>query len=512
MRRQTQLPRSKQILIGASALLAVLVTEAPAEPYALPDMGSPSDAVMSTAAERRLGKAFMRNVRESLPVMDDPVLTDYVESLGRELLAADNNAGGDFTFFVIDEPVVNAFAGPGGYIGVYAGLILAAETESELAAVMAHEIAHVTQHHLMRSIDDQSKLSIPATALLVAAAILGAQVSADAGMAAVAGIQAATLQRRINFTRENEKEADRLGIVTLAKAGYDPYAMAGFFERLAKNSRVYENNAPEFLRTHPVNTNRIADALGRADDFGAQQRPDNLRFQLARAKLRERSYKRPEQAVDHFRDTLREGRYRNAMAERYGYALALERAGKLNAAQEIASELLAAKPLLLEFVILDAQLDVKQGRADQAVTNLKQAISLAPGSWPLRAAYSEALIAAGKPKQALDELTTVARLRPGNAVLYERLEEAALKAGDRPATHLFRAEKLYAEGDLEPAIRQLEIALRQRDIPYHDAAMIQARLDAWKEEARDSKRKDKSRNDRQQRSLHPQADRSRTNN
>ena len=486
--------------MALSLALALSVGQARGDAFALPDIGSPSDTVMTGGAEQRLGKAFMRSVREALPVLDDPVLTDYVETLGRSLLAADGSAGGGFTFFVIDEPVINAFAGPGGYIGIYSGLVLAAETESELAAVMAHEIAHVTQRHLMRSIADQSKTALPATALLIAAAILGAQVSGDAAAAAIAGVQAATLQRQINFTRENEKEADRLGIVTLAGAGFDPYAMAGFFERLSKSSRVSESTAPELLRTHPVNTSRIADALGRADDFGARQKPDSLRFQLARAKLRERSYKRPEQAVAHFQKTLREGRLRDETAERYGLALALERAGKLAEAKALLGQLRAGRPALVELIVLDASIDVKRGAVDQAVKGLGQAIEFSSGSWPLRVAYAEALLAARKPKQAIEELSAVARLRPGNAMLYDKLEQAAMRAGNLAATHRFRAEKLYAEGDVETAIRQLEIALRQRDIPYHDAALIQARLDVWKEEERDAKR-DKKGNDKRERGL-----------
>lgn len=478
-------------LTAALSLGLILMTQGHAGPLELPDIGNTADALMSTGAELRLGKAFMRSVRESLPVLDDPTLTDYVETLGQSLLAADPDASGHFSFFVIDQPVVNAFAGPSGYIGVYSGLILAAETESELAAVMAHEIAHVTQRHLMRGIEDQSKLTIPATALLVAAAILGAQVSGDAGAAAIAGIQAATLQRQINFTRDNEKEADRLGIQTLQQAGFDPYAMAGFFERLAKSSRVYENNAPEFLRTHPVNTSRIADALGRADDFGAKQRPDGLRFQLARANLRQRSYQRPDLSVAHFRDTLREGRLRNETAERYGYALALERAGKLTEAKTMSAKLLSAQPSLAEFIILDARLDRKQGKTDLAVSHLREAVGLSSDNWPLRIAYAEALLDNGKPTRAMEELMTVSRLRPGNAMLYEMLEEAAMRAGDQAATHRFRAEKLYAEGDVEPAIRQLEIALRQRDVPYHAAAQAQALLETWKEEERDQRRRGK---------------------
>ncbi len=456
----------------------------------LPDLGSPSDALMGTGAEARLGKAFMRSVRESLPVLDDPLLTDYLETLGNELVAADRSAGGSFTFFLIDQPVVNAFAGPGGYIGVYTGLVLAAQSENELAAVMAHEIAHVTQRHILRSFEDQSKISLPATALLVAAAILGAQVSPDAASAAIAGIQALAIQRQINFTRDHEKEADRIGIATLAAAGRDPYAMAGFFERLSKSSRVYENGAPELLRTHPVNTSRIADALGRADDHGPRQRPDSLRFQLARAQLRERSYDRPEKSLAAFRASLREGRYRDETAERYGYALALVRAGQLDEAKTESDRLLAGNPSLTELQALAARIDLKQGRGAQGIERLRQAVGLSPGNWALRSVYAQALLDTGQPRKAMDQLKSVARLRPGNVGIYDLLTQAAIKSGDKAAVFRYRAETLYAQGDLEPAIRQLDFALRQRDIGYHEAAEMQARRDDLMEECEDLERDD----------------------
>jgi predicted Zn-dependent protease len=443
-------------------------------------MGSSADTVMTRSVETRVGKAFMRSVRKALPVSDDPLLTAYVETLGSSLVDADRTTGGGYTFFVIDEPVINAFAGPGGYIGVYAGLILAANTESELAAVMAHEIAHVSQRHLMRAFEDQGRLNIPTLALMVAAAVLGAQVSPDAGAAAIAGVQAAAVQRRINFTRENEKEADRIGIQTLAVAGHDPYAMAGFFERLSKATRVYETSAPEFLRTHPVNSDRIADALGRAEGFGVRQRPDSLAFALTRAKLRERSYQRAEQSVAHFEDTLRAGRYQTVVAERYGYALALQRARRFKDSKAEVDALLATHPSQAEFVVLDAELDQALGNSADALSHLRQAVSLFPDQWPLRVAYADALMSAGEAGRAVDELRAVARSRPANALLYDKLVQAATKAGDQATVDRYRAEKLYVEGDLEPAIRHLEMALRRRDLAYHDAAQIQVRLDAWR--------------------------------
>ncbi|NKN33126.1 M48 family metalloprotease [Marichromatium bheemlicum] len=462
-----------------------------AQYFELPDLASSADTVMTQGAEARLGKAFMQQVRERLPVLDDPLLTGYIESLGRSLVAAAPDATGRrFRFFLIDEPVVNAFAGPGGYIGVYAGLVLAAQTESELAAVIAHEIAHVTQRHLMRGFEDQSRLSVPATALLVAAAILGAQVSGDAGMAAIAGIQAAAIQHRINFTRENEKEADRIGISTLVRAEHDPFAMAGFFERLSRAGQIHDSAAPEFLRTHPVTANRIAEALERAESYGARQRPDSLRFHLTRARLRERGYDRAEQAVAHFRATLREGRHRNAIAERYGYALALTRARDYRRAEAELGALLAARPSQPEFIVLEAELAQRLGRSDEALGVLSQTLSLSPNDWVIGTVRARLLLEQGRAAQALEALEDLVRLRPDSVMLYDLLERAAIKSGDRAATHRYRAERLYLLGDLEPAIRQLEIALRQRDIPYHDAAQIQARLDMLREEEREQRERD----------------------
>jgi predicted Zn-dependent protease len=457
-------------------------------PLDLPDFGSSADAVMTSGEERRLGEAFMQSVRKALPIDADPLLNDYITSLGNELVAAGGTGAGSYTFFLIDEPVINAFAGPGGYVGVYAGLVLAAQSEGELAAVMAHEIAHVTQRHLMRSFENQGQYTLPTLALLIGAAILGAQVSGDVAAAAVTGIQAASIQQQINFTRDNEKEADRVGIVTLAKSGYDPFAMAGFFERLSKESRTQQNDAPEFLRTHPVNTNRIADAVGRAETYGHRQRPDSLRFHLTRADLRQRAFRRADQSVDFFRKTLAEGRFANETAEHYGLALALERAGNLGEANAEVKALRAKQPYQAEFVILDARLQRRRGDMEGAIANLRQALSLSPTSVPLNMAQAENLMAAGRPDQALRALRTVASQRPKDPDLYKLLSDAAGRAGDKGEVHLYRAEYLYLSGDLDLAVKQLENGLRTPGVSYQNAARIQARLETLKEEQRDRKK------------------------
>jgi len=482
-------PRS--ILLAGCLALVSIGTNALGEPidlntgnrqFALPDFGSSADTLLSTGEELRLGQAFMQSVRESLPIIDDPFLDDYINGLGHGLVVASGASGRHFSFFLVDDATVNAFAGPNGYIGVYAGLVLTAATESELAAVVAHEIAHVTQRHLMRAYEDTQKLSLPATALMIGAAILGAQVSGDVGAAAITGIQAAALQRRINFTRDNEEEADRVGIAMLADAGYNPYAMPGFFERLGKATRIQDSDAPEMLRTHPVTTNRISDALGRAQEYGVRQRPDSLRFHLVRADLRQRSYRRPEQAIAHFRATLREGRYANETAQRYGYALALMRGGQISAARKEIKPLLAAHPGQAELVALNAELARRSGNSDEALRDLREAFALSPTSLPLRIVYAETLLDAGRPAEALQLLEQAARGGVGSPSFYALMVRAALQAKDEAATYRYRAEEQYALGDIEAAIDQLEMAVRQRGLSYHEASSIQARLDELKED------------------------------
>lgn len=467
------------VLVGAAA---AGVAAAPADPMDLPDIGSSADTVMTLREQRELGEEFMKWVRKTLDVSGDPLLTDYVQTLGNRLVSASRDQSGPYDFFVVDDPRINAFAGPSGNIGINSGLILAAETESELAAVMAHEIAHVSQHHLLRSFAAQKQMAVPAIALLIAAAVLGAAVDGQAGTAALMGAQGMLAQRQINFTRTNEEEADRIGIDTLARAGHDPFAMPGFFQKLTRASRVYDSGAPELLRTHPVTTDRIADALSRAERFGHSQKPDSLRFHLARARLRALGYSRGEQAVDHFSNTLAKGRFRDETAERYGYAVALARAGRVEAAAKQLEPLLDKHPSQVELVVLKAELDRRGGDAAAAVRDLKSAVGLYPGSWPLQQAYAEALLAAGKPEQALVTLERLVALRPGIAPVYQLMADAAGKAGQRASSMRWRAEYLYRTGDTEPAVRQLELALRQPQLDFHTASKIQVRLDQLRRE------------------------------
>jgi predicted Zn-dependent protease len=236
----------------------------------LPDIGDPTGTSFTPLQEQQLGEAFYRNLHSQLEISQDSEVNDYIQNLGQRLTANSDKPEQPFHFFIVNSAQINAFAGPGGYIGVNAGLILASETESELASVMAHEIAHVTQRHLFQTFQDSSRLSLPMAAAMLAAMLVGSQ-SSQAGQAALLATQAAMAQHQINFTRDNEAEADRVGMQILSKSTFDPRGMPAFFERLQQSTRFSGHSAPEFLLTHPVTTSRISDTRGRADNFPYRQ-------------------------------------------------------------------------------------------------------------------------------------------------------------------------------------------------------------------------------------------------
>ena len=474
-----------RLVLGA----LLLVAQAPrafALDTELPDLGNSAGSLMTPKSERDLGKAFMRSVRRSQNVMEDPLLTDYIQRLGKRLVESSGARGTPFHFFLIDDPRINAFAGPGGYIGIFTGLLTTTETESELAAVVAHEIAHVTQQHLLRAWESASRMSIPNAALLLAAIALGAAVGGDAAAAAAIGGQAALIQQQINFTRANEKEADRVGIDILNEAGFEPRAMPSFFARMGKATRVYDSKLPEFLRTHPVTTSRTADALGRAEQFPYRQNPQHLSYELARINLLQRQIPRPEDAIDELGGMLDDGRFRNESAARYGIALAQIRAKRLGDATGNLRQLQQMHPEVIEFIATLAQAEALQGNGDVALRLLERALVDHPGSYALNVTYAEIALALGAPDKAEEKLGRFLNYQDEEPVVYQLLARAAGDRGKQAIGHQRLSDYYYLIGDLDAAILQLEIALKTQELNFFDASRLEARLAQLKREQDES--------------------------
>jgi beta-barrel assembly-enhancing protease len=447
----------------------------------LPDLGDASATVISPAQERRLGEDFMRRARQSLAFVDDPELNDYLQTLGQRLLANAETPDRRFRFFMVNDSTVNAFAVPGGFIGMNKGLLLATQSEAELASVMAHEITHVTQKHIPRLIAESQRSTLPAFAAILASILLA---NAGHGQGAEAGIAATTAtlaQQGINFTRQFEEEADRLGMTMLARSGFDPQGMPMFFERLQTLNRHNETNLPEFLRTHPVTTNRIADARNRADRLPARGARDSDDYLHAHAKLRATATADNIEIIRSFRDNLRQGKYRDVHAERYGYAIALLRERDYATARVEAGKLVAHKPNRVYYRVLQAEIELADGQPSRALAIYAQAHKAAPAHTGLMRHYAETLLKAGDARRAVELLKTAVRQTPDDPVLYRLLAQAAGPTSPLEA-HKAMAEHYYLNGNPKAATEQLQIALRHAGDNFYQVSSIEARLNIIREE------------------------------
>lgn len=463
-------------LIVALLLYGWTIQPALALDTTLPDIGNSSGAHLGKHLEARLGRAFMRYVRASSDVIDDPLIGSYLQSIGNKLARHSNTRGRKLTFFAVNDPSINAFAGPDGYIGVHTGLILEAETESELAAVLAHEIAHVGQMHLARMIEATDQMSLPAAGIILAAIALGATGGGSAAAAALVGGQAALVQKQINFTRANEREADNIGIRILARSKYDPRSMASFFQKLGRVSRTGAITTPEFLRSHPVNSDRIAEALGRAEKYPLKMSAEDLRFHLIRATLRAKQFGSSRSAIRHFESTLKEGRYRNEEAERYGYVQSLYRGRQYTKAMQELNKLLKKRPRYPYYRVTKARIALAQGKKSQAVASVKGMESSTTGRYAASLLKAEVMLQARQPKSAYTILKKLSRSYSSDPHVMRLLGRAAAGSGKKAESHRALAEYHYLNGELDAAVQQITIALRTPKLGFHEKSKLEARM------------------------------------
>jgi predicted Zn-dependent protease len=442
----------------------------------LPDIGSPASATISTSDEYRLGAQIVRQLRDEKAVMEDPEVTEYLQSLGQRLAAQAPDTNQRFTFFAVNEGTINAFALPGGFIGVNYGTVLASRNESELAGVVGHEVAHVTQRHMARTFHAQSSQGIAQSAAILAAILIGAMTGGSGMEGAIAIAQGAVAQQQVNFTRANEYEADRVGIGFVAGAGFDPNGMASFFEAMSRHEGLAGQYVPEMIQSHPVNTNRIAEARGRAAQYEhPKSNPDSQTYECIRERLRVLTMpKEPGVAERYAQDTKN---IKGTLGQRYGYALALMQSGKNQEAAKILTDLVAEHENLTLLHSALAQAEVDGGLENDGIATFAKAVALFPRNVPLTVRYAQALMKAKRPKEAHALLLDLFNNEVPTPDQIQLTALAASAAGDMGDAYYYMSEYHIATGDLQLALQQLQLALAAPNLTTVQRQRFQARMD-----------------------------------
>jgi len=457
----------------------------------LPDLGDVAQASLSPAQEHQIGQAVVHQLRSEGAYLNDPEVNDYLNEIGHRLIAASTDVKTDFHFFAVNDPAINAFALPGGYVGVNTGLILLTQSESELAAVLAHEITHVTQHHIARAIaaqKDSMLMSLAGLAVAILAAHGGGTSSGNAASAAIAATQALNLQHQINFTRDQEREADRIGFQRLEAAGFDVNAMATFMERLQRATRFSGGaNVPAYLQDHPVTYERIAEAQARAASVPYHQVVDSLDYDLVRALLR--SYQgEPQQAVRYFDDALREHKFNNAVAAQYGLVAALLRTkDQARMKTELAKlEKIAPPDPMIEAI--GGHVMLETGQLDAAIRRFKAGVERYPNKMQMIYDYPDALLKAGRSSEAARFVEQELDRFPRDGPLQLIAARAYAAENKQMLSHRHQAEYYAWQGNLPAAIEQLEIASKAGDGNFYEASVVDSRLRTLRREAAEEKK------------------------
>lgn len=501
--------------LTAALTFALASLAAPAQETRLPDIGSSAGELLTPGQQEEYGGMMLAQLRHYDYILDDPLVEGWLDSLGTRLGASSDTPRQSYTFFMMRQREINAFATLGGYIGVNAGLVLAADREDEVAGVLAHEIAHVTQDHVLRAVERAQKDQLPILLAMLGAIVVaqsaGGNSSDDAAQAAMVSAMGLMQQRQIDYTRSNEHEADRLGIQSLARTGYDPMAIADFFGKLQQRSRAnganyYGTEAPEFLMTHPVTITRISEAKDRARLIAGNARsalpataatanpllPQGLqvdgaalnaggtgRFGFARERLRVLSADTPREAVREYERLAKAGKL--DAAQRYGKAFAHLQANEAGKAAELLGELLAQQPGDAWLELGMAEAEAKAGRHDAADTRFEALLRRAPTDRAIALTYARVLaerntMAAGKRAQAL--LRPLLPRSADDPVFHKTFARASEIAGDPVRAGEAYAEAAYLGGRPEQALVQLNTLKKRPELDYYARARIESRIAA----------------------------------
>jgi len=462
------------LLLTAATVPAAVAVDADS----LPDIGSPADSVLSREKEAQIGRAIFNSLRMTDSIITDPEVQEYVQDVGQKLAANAQDGGFKFKFFVVDDPAINAFALPGGYIGLHSGLFMATANESQLAGVLAHEIAHVTQRHISRAVFANQRESILSMAAMLGAILVGAATgSGEAIQGAIMGAQSLSAQAQINFTRANEYEADRVGVGILVKSGFDPEGMPEFFQTLNRKTGNFAGGAPEFLRTHPVTVNRIAETAARIAELPEVEVSDAAGYGLTRARLALLTADTPEEALALFEGESDNPARVGELGLPYGIALSKLKLGRYDEALRDFTDLLAANPEIIHFHTGVAAAELALGDVEAAEETFTRAMQLFPRNVPLTIRYAEALMQYDRPETAHRILLDLYNQVPPTSEQVRQIALAASAAGDTADAHYYMAEYHLLTGNLAMANDQLRLALSIPELDPVQRARFRSRLD-----------------------------------
>ncbi|WP_312257037.1 M48 family metalloprotease [Stutzerimonas nitrititolerans] len=459
--------------------LACLLTT-PAMTNELPSLGDSSSGIVSPEQEHQLGRAWLSLLRGQVQQLSDPLVKDYLERSVYRLAETSQLQDRRLEFVLLDSPQLNAFAAPGGIIGVNGGLFIHAQTEAEYASVLAHELAHLSQRHFARGLEAQQRMQLPLMAAMLAGVVAAAAGAGDAGIAAIVSTQAAAIQAQRRFSRQNEQEADRIGLINLERAGYDPRAMPDMFGRLMRQYR-YDQKPPEFLLTHPVSESRIADTRNRAEQYPDGGVQDSLRYQLMRARIQLKFESTPGLSAKRFRAMLSDDP--GLDAARYGLALAQIASGQLEDAASNLQSLLEKMPDDATYNLAQIELDITANRLQAAQQRVERLLQLYPGSYPVRQANIDLLTKQNRLDQAERELDKLVEVRRNDPDVWYQVSEIRGLTGNIVGLHQARAEFFALVGDYDQAIEQLDFAKRRAN-NFQMSARIDARQKALADEKR----------------------------
>lgn len=446
----------KSLLLLLAAAIPNLLSAQPA----LPSLGDRISGTVSLEQEYAMGQQFLSSIRRSAPTIPDPLLNAYLENVTYKLASRSQLQDHRLAFVIIDSEALNAFAAPGGIIGVNTGLFLNAQTEAEFASVMAHEIAHVSQRHFARGVDEAQAGKIPQIATLLASVIIMATSDAGHGTAAVAAAQGRALENQLRFSRSNETEADRVGQDTMYNAGFDPEGMSTLFERLMAINR-FGRRPPEFLLSHPLTESRIAGSRGRSSRYPRQQYSPNLEYQIVRARVLGHYAANKEDLVLEYERRLEDSTSEFAQdANRYTLAIAYYENEQYALANSTLAPLLAKDPNRISYVVTQAEILIEQNEPGQAISFLQRHLAINPGNHSLTMTHADALIEARSYSAAAEIMERHSLTRPNDFQLWFKLAETQGQAGNISKVHQARAEYFRLIADYRRAREQLQAALR----------------------------------------------------